>query len=153
MKLTRIGTCILVGVLATSILAFSGCSSSQSSNSESSTNSSSVEETTSESEALTEAPTEATTEAAKSPIAGTYSLVSTRYGSAEVAISGMELIIDNDNNGIEKTSYATNRKMVFNLETGTVTFDNSAESDPFTYDDSTLTITTDGVDYIYKKNQ
>lgn len=41
MKLTRIGTCILVGVLATSILAFSGCSSSQSSS-----NSSAVEETT-----------------------------------------------------------------------------------------------------------
>ncbi len=41
MKLNRIGTSILVGVLATSILAFSGCSSSKSSS-----NSSAVEETT-----------------------------------------------------------------------------------------------------------
>ena len=145
MKLTRIGTCILVGVLATSILAFSGCSSSQSSN-----NSSAVE-TTSESKAVTEPPTEATTEAAKSPIAGTYSLVSVRYGDAEVATSGMELIIDNENNGVEQTSYAINRKMVFNLEAGTVTIDNSAKSDPFKYDGSTITITTDGADWIYKK--
>ena len=36
MKLTRIGTCIIIGALATSILAFSGCSYSQSSKSESS---------------------------------------------------------------------------------------------------------------------
>ena len=151
MKLKRIGTCILVGVLATSILAFSGCSSSQSSNSESSTNSSSVEKATSESEVLTEAPTEATTEAAKSPIAGTYSLVSVGVGTSVIKMSGVELIIDNDNNGIEKSSNTTNLKMVFNLEAGTVTFDNSTESDPFTYDDFTITITTNGKDWIYQK--
>ena len=52
MKLTRIGTCILVGVLVASILAFSGC---QSSKSESSPNSTTIEEMTNESEALSEA--------------------------------------------------------------------------------------------------
>ena len=51
MKRKRIGTCILVGVLATSIIAFSGCSSSQGSKSGSSSKSesksvSSIAETT-----------------------------------------------------------------------------------------------------------
>ncbi len=49
MKLKRIGTCILIGVLATSMLAFSGCSSTQNSN-----ESSAVEETTEDPNALNE---------------------------------------------------------------------------------------------------
>ena len=64
----------------------------------------------------------------------------------------MELIIDNQNNGTEKTSYATNRNMVFDLEAGNVTIDNAKETCPFSFDGSTITITSDGADWIYKKN-
>lgn len=152
MKKRRIGISIFVGVLATSIIALSGCSSSQSS-SDSSKTVGTTENETIQSEAITEVTTEAPTEAtASSPLAGTYELVSVRHGEAEVGVSGVELIIDNQNNGTEKTSYATNRNMVFDLEAGNVTIDNAKETCPFSFDGSTITITSDGADWIYKKN-